>query len=80
MWRSTAISLAWDGSPAILQSRAFDESGALQPTRDALVADQSSAAAMVTTLCSAVRVFEDGADASDDLTVVAFRYLGANPG
>lgn len=48
-------------------------------TRDALVADQSSAAAMVAALCGAVRTFEDGADASDDLTVVAFRYLGANP-
>ena len=48
-------------------------------TRAALVADQSSAAAMVASLCGAVRSFEDGADASDDLTVVAFRYLGANP-
>lgn len=50
-----------------------------QRTRDALGADQSNAAAMVTTVCDAVRRFEDGADASDDLTVVAFRYLGANP-
>ncbi|GGB56275.1 CHASE2 domain-containing protein [Blastomonas aquatica] len=49
-------------------------------TRDALVADQSSAAAMVATLCGEVRTFEDGTDPSDDLTVVAFRYLGANPG
>lgn len=48
-------------------------------TRAALVADQSSTAAMVSTLCGAVRSFENGADASDDLTVVAFRYLGANP-
>ncbi|WP_017669922.1 CHASE2 domain-containing protein [Blastomonas sp. AAP53] len=48
-------------------------------TRDALTGDQSSAAAMVAGLRDAVRVFEDGADASDDLTVVAFRYLGANP-
>src|ERR1700756_3166355 len=28
----------WDGSPAVLQSRAFDESGAMQPTRAELVA------------------------------------------
>jgi adenylate cyclase len=48
-------------------------------TRDALIADQSSATAMVTTLCDAVRAFEQGTDPSDDLTVVAFRYLGANP-
>ena len=48
-------------------------------TRDALITDQSSAAAMVSTLCGEVRTFEDGADASDDLTVVAFRYRGANP-
>jgi len=27
----------WDGSPAVLQSRAIDETGYLQPTRDALV-------------------------------------------
>lgn len=50
-----------------------------QRTRDALTADQSSAAAMVASLRGAVRQFEDGTDASDDLTVVAFRYLGANP-
>lgn len=49
-----------------------------QRTREALIADQSSAAAMVTTLCDAVRAFEAGTDPSDDLTVVAFRYLGAN--
>ena len=48
-------------------------------TRAALLADQSSATAMVASLRGAVRSFEDGADASDDLTVVAFRYLGANP-
>ncbi|WAC22289.1 CHASE2 domain-containing protein [Blastomonas sp. SL216] len=48
-------------------------------TRAALLADQSSAGAMVASLRGAVRAFEDGADASDDLTVVAFRYLGANP-
>ncbi|MDK2756553.1 MAG: CHASE2 domain-containing protein [Blastomonas fulva] len=51
-----------------------------QRTRDALIADQSSAAAMVATMCGAVRAFEQGTDPSDDLTVVAFRYLGANPG
>jgi len=28
----------WDGRPATVQSRAVDESGAIQPTRDALVA------------------------------------------
>jgi sulfane dehydrogenase subunit SoxC len=27
----------WDGSPAVLQSRAIDETGAVQPTRDALL-------------------------------------------
>ncbi len=50
-----------------------------QRTRDALSADQSNAAAMVASLRGAVRRFENGTDASDDLTVVAFRYLGANP-
>jgi sulfane dehydrogenase subunit SoxC len=29
----------WDGSPAVLKSRAIDETGAVQPTRDALVAE-----------------------------------------
>lgn len=29
----------WDGGPAILQSRAVDESGAVQPTRDALLSE-----------------------------------------
>lgn len=48
-------------------------------TRGALLTDQSSAAAMVASLRDAVRDFEDGTDPSDDLTVVAFRYLGANP-
>ncbi len=48
-------------------------------TRAALVVDQSSASAMVASLRGAVRAFEDGADASDDLTVLAFRYLGASP-
>jgi sulfane dehydrogenase subunit SoxC len=28
----------WDGGPAVLQSRAWDESGAAQPTRAELVA------------------------------------------
>lgn len=50
-----------------------------QRTRDALLAGQGSAAAMVDNLCLAVRRFEDGTDASDDLTVVALRYLGATP-
>jgi len=50
-----------------------------QRTRDALRMDQASPAEMVDQLCLAVRRFEGGADASDDLTVVAFRYLGANP-
>ncbi|MDG1995635.1 MAG: hypothetical protein P8J14_04005, partial [Emcibacteraceae bacterium] len=27
----------WDGSPAVLQSRAIDEFGRVQPTRDALI-------------------------------------------
>jgi adenylate cyclase len=50
-----------------------------QRTRDALTTDSTSASAMVASLRGAVRRFEDGTDASDDLTVVAFRYLGANP-
>lgn len=49
-----------------------------QRTRDALLTGHSSAAEMVENLCLAVRRFEDGTDASDDLTVVALRYLGAN--
>lgn len=28
----------WDGGPAVLQSRAIDETGYVQPTRDQLVA------------------------------------------
>ena len=28
----------WDGSPSVLQSRAFDESGTMQPTRAEFVA------------------------------------------
>ena len=30
----------WDGRPAVLQSRAIDETGAVQPTRAALVAER----------------------------------------
>jgi adenylate cyclase len=45
-------------------------------TRAALLADQSNAAAMVASLRSAVRRFEDGADASDDLTVVCLPLSG----
>jgi sulfane dehydrogenase subunit SoxC len=30
----------WDGGPAVLQSRAIDESGAVQPTREALLAER----------------------------------------
>jgi sulfane dehydrogenase subunit SoxC len=29
----------WDGGPAVLKSRAIDETGAVQPTRDALIAE-----------------------------------------
>ena len=32
----------WDGGPAILKSRATDEKGAIQPTRDKLVADKGT--------------------------------------
>jgi sulfane dehydrogenase subunit SoxC len=30
----------WDGGPAVLQSRAADDSGFVQPTRDALLAER----------------------------------------
>ena len=30
----------WDGGPAVLQSRATDNSGYVQPTRDALIAER----------------------------------------
>lgn len=30
----------WDGGPAVLQSRAIDETGAVQPTRDALMGER----------------------------------------
>ena len=33
----------WNGQPAVLQSRAVDDSGALQPTRAALVAERGRA-------------------------------------
>jgi sulfane dehydrogenase subunit SoxC len=32
----------WDGGPAVLKSRATDEKGATQPTRDKLVADKGT--------------------------------------
>ena len=32
----------WDGQPAILQSRATDEAGNVQPTRAALIAERGS--------------------------------------
>jgi sulfane dehydrogenase subunit SoxC len=32
----------WDGGPAVLQSRAIDETGAVQPTRAALLADRGA--------------------------------------
>ncbi|WP_373489201.1 PP2C family protein-serine/threonine phosphatase, partial [Blastomonas sp.] len=49
-------------------------------TRTTLATPGASAAEMVDSISKAVRVFEDGADASDDLTVVAFRYLGGHFG
>jgi sulfane dehydrogenase subunit SoxC len=30
----------WDGSPSVLKSRAIDETGAIQPTRDAIIAER----------------------------------------
>lgn len=33
----------WDGGPAVLQSRAIDETGAMQPTRSALLAERGVA-------------------------------------
>ncbi|WP_208625105.1 CHASE2 domain-containing protein [Blastomonas natatoria] len=72
-----AIVLITDGV-----TEAQDRAGQLfgnDRTRAALLTDQTSAAAMVSSLRDAVRGFENGADPSDDLTVVAFRYLGANP-
>ena len=33
----------WDGGPAVLQSRAWDESGYAQPTRDQFVASRGQA-------------------------------------
>jgi sulfane dehydrogenase subunit SoxC len=32
----------WDGGPAIIQSRAIDETGAVQPTRDALLVERGA--------------------------------------
>jgi sulfane dehydrogenase subunit SoxC len=32
----------WNGGPAVLQSRATDETGAVQPTRDALISDRGT--------------------------------------
>ena len=42
----------------------------------AALAGKASATAMVEALRDAVRVFEDGTDPTDDLTVMAVRYLG----
>ena len=33
----------WDGGPAVLQSRAIDETGAIQPTRSAMLAERGTA-------------------------------------
>jgi sulfane dehydrogenase subunit SoxC len=33
----------WNGGPAVLQSRAVDDTGAMQPTRQALIAGRSRA-------------------------------------
>jgi hypothetical protein len=30
----------WDGAPAVIMSRAVDETGAVQPTRDAVIAEK----------------------------------------
>jgi sulfane dehydrogenase subunit SoxC len=38
----------WDGRPAILQSRAWDESGNMQPTREQLIASRGEARGTVT--------------------------------
>jgi sulfane dehydrogenase subunit SoxC len=32
----------WDGGPAVIQSRAIDETGAVQPTREALLAERGA--------------------------------------
>jgi sulfane dehydrogenase subunit SoxC len=32
----------WDGGPAVLKSRARDETGAIQPTRDVLIGDKGT--------------------------------------
>jgi sulfane dehydrogenase subunit SoxC len=32
----------WNGGPAVLKSRATDDTGAVQPTRDKLVADKGT--------------------------------------
>jgi hypothetical protein len=42
----------------------------------AALAGRTTATAMVEGICDAVRAFEDGTDPTDDLTVMAVRYLG----
>jgi serine phosphatase RsbU (regulator of sigma subunit) len=60
-------------------SEAQDGEGALfghQRLLDALKG-QTTASGMVDAMRDSVRVFEDGTDPTDDLTVMAVRYLGA---
>ena len=39
-WTRFRASWRWDGRPALLQSRATDDAGQVQPTREALVAQR----------------------------------------
>ena len=45
----------------------------------AAIEGQGSATAICESICTAVRRFEDGTDPTDDLTVMAVRYLGPQP-
>jgi sulfane dehydrogenase subunit SoxC len=51
---------SWDGSPALLQSRATDETGAVQPTRDALLAQRGPNFAYHYNAIQSWRVAQDG--------------------
>ncbi len=54
----------WDGGPAILQSRATDDSGAVQPTRAALVAERGTRSTYHYNAIASWRIDEKGASSN----------------
>jgi serine phosphatase RsbU (regulator of sigma subunit) len=64
-------------------TEAQDEAGHLysrQRTQDEVAKNAGSATQMCEAIRDSVRAFEDGTDPTDDLTVMALRYLGPDAG